>query len=277
MAVHRFGDVLVDIRGEGSPLVIVPGGPARHPDYLEDLGGLERDGYQLVFVFPRGVGEECSITDGARLSASHQAASLETVRRHLEVDAITLVAHSAGAAVAFNFAMQFPQGVARLVLITPSTHTVGLVGSTQELKEQLTKQVDQPWYQTAVRAMDDIREFGVSSERRRALMPLIYGAWNSRAQDHDALEPSQSHPELARFYSADEPDPGAVREAMRRITCPVRIVVGELDPRPGLVTARDLTALFPDGRASVVAGAGHFPWVTQPLAFRSVLREALTT
>lgn len=276
MAVQRWGGILVDVRGEGAPLVVLPGGPGRHPDYLEGLGGLDRRGYRLIAVLPPAAVAGHRSPDGRGLSASHQVDSLEAVRRHLDAVAITVVAHSAGAAVAFNYAMRFPQRLKRLVLVTPATQTVGLVGSQEELAGQMAKRREQPWYDSAVRAMRDMRDYGANAERRHQLMPLIYGSWSERVQEHAALEREQSRAEVARFYSSDEPDPREVRAAMGRVTCPVRILVGEVDPRPGPRLAQDLASLFPDARVSVVAGAGHFPWVTQPLAFASLLGEALT-
>lgn len=48
--------VEVTTTGEGEPLVVIPDGPARHPAYLEELGGLTDDGYGLITLYPHGVG-----------------------------------------------------------------------------------------------------------------------------------------------------------------------------------------------------------------------------
>jgi pimeloyl-ACP methyl ester carboxylesterase len=53
----------------------------------------------------------------------------------------------------------------------------------------------------------------------------------------------------------------------------VRILIGDLDMAPRRELAAKLAALFPD--ASVVPGAGHFPWVDDPLAFARLTATAL--
>jgi 3-oxoadipate enol-lactonase len=39
--------------------------------------------------------------------------------------------------------------------------------------------------------------------------------------------------------------------------------------------SREMADLIPGARLAVIAGAGHFPWVEQPTAFRAALDEFL--
>ena len=56
---------------------------------------------------------------------------------------------------------------------------------------------------------------------------------------------------------------------------PVTMIHGEQDPRPAWATD-DLHAALPGARRSVVAGAGHAPWVERPAQVRSLVLDALS-
>lgn len=62
----------------------------------------------------------------------------------------------------------------------------------------------------------------------------------------------------------------------RRVSAPVLLVHGELDPRPieGVQALRD--ALPGDARLETVGEAGHYPWRERPDAVRVLLRDFVT-
>ncbi len=217
----------VTTTGEGEPLVVIPGGPARHPAYLEELGGLTDDGYGLITLYPHGVGPSPAPED-----ASDHAAS-------------------------------------RLV------DDVGLRSTPEESEGQLARMAHEPWYADTRRAADEIEADGVTPERRRAILPLFYGVWDDAAREHAARNAEQVNVEARLHYFNDAPDPAVLGLQLASVTCPVRILVGELDPGPGPGVAGRLARLFPDATVATIPGAGQFPWVTVPEAFRTELLEAL--
>ena len=50
------------------------------------------------------------------------------------------------------------------------------------------------------------------------------------------------------------------------VTCPVLVMVGDLDPVTPVTASEEIVGAVPDSRArlDVVAGAGHFPWLDAP-------------
>lgn len=267
--------VEVTTTGEGEPLVVIPGGPARHPVYLEELGGLTGDGFGLITLYPHGVGPSPAPDNVSGYAASRLVDDLETLRSSLDLETLTLVAHSAGAAVALEYAACFPERVGRLVLITPATSVVGLRGTPDEEEAQLALVAHEPWYADARRAADEIESDGVTPERRRAILPLFYGVWDDAAREHASRDAEQANLEGRLHYFDDRPDPAVLGLELASVTCPVRILIGELDPDPGPCVAGRLAALFPDATVTTVPGSGHYPWVTVPEAFHTALVEAL--
>lgn len=267
--------VEVTTTGEGEPLVVIPGGPARHPAYLEELGGLTDDGYGLITLYPPSVCPSRVPEDASDYAASRLVDDVDTLRIALGLETLTLVAHFAGAAVALEYTARFPERAGRLVLITPAADVGGLRSTPEESEGQLARMADEPWYADARRAADEIEVDGVTPERRRAILPLFYGVWDDAAREHAARNAEQTNLEGRLHYFDDRPDPAVLGLRLAAVTCPVRILVGELDPDPGPGVAGRLARLFPDATAATIPGAGQFPWVTVPEAFRTALLEAL--
>lgn len=79
------------------PVIVVPGGPGRHPEYLGDLAGLgER--HRLVIPHLRGVGLSPAPLEPRGGSAWEQAADLAALIRALGSTRAVVIGHSAGAA-----------------------------------------------------------------------------------------------------------------------------------------------------------------------------------
>ncbi|PWU50718.1 hypothetical protein DLJ47_23490, partial [Micromonospora sp. S4605] len=88
--------------GAGAPLVCLPGGPMQAAAYLGDLGGLPAH-RELVLLDLRGTGASAVPTDPASYRFDRQVADVEALRRHLGLDRLDLVTHSAGAALALCY------------------------------------------------------------------------------------------------------------------------------------------------------------------------------
>ena len=125
--------------GDGPPLVCLPGGPGRASDYLGDLGGLSGS-RRLVLLDPRGVGLSADPVDPATFSVNRLVSDVESLRAHLGLDQMDLLAHSAGAVLATLHAAEHPRRLSKLILVTPGLGAVGIAGTEEELRAALTRQ-----------------------------------------------------------------------------------------------------------------------------------------
>jgi pimeloyl-ACP methyl ester carboxylesterase len=255
------------ILGDGPPLVCLPGGPGRAAGYLGDLGGLDRS-RRLVLLDPRGVGLSADPADPATFRVDRLTGDVESLRDHLGLDRMDLLAHSAGAVLATLYAAAYPQRLSRLILVTPGLAAAGVEGTEEEFRAALARRAAEPWYPAALAALEKIMAGDLSMEAFRASRPFFYGRWDQAAQAHATAGVSERH-QAARegFFAGATIDPPATRAALAKLTAPVLLYAGDLDPMVTPAMVREAAPLFGGATVAVQPGAAHFPWVDDPAAF----------
>ena len=264
------------ILGDGPPLVCLPGGPGRAAGYLGDLGGLDRS-RRLVLLDPRGVGLSADPADPATFRVDRLTGDVESLRAHLGLDRMDLLAHSAGAVLATLYAAAYPERLSRLILVTPGLAAAGVEGTEEEVRAALARRAAEPWYPAALAALEKIMAGDLSMEAFRASRPFFYGRWDQAAQAHATAGVSERH-QAARegFFAGATIDPPATRAALTKLTAPVLLYAGDLDPMVTPAMVRAAAPLFGDATVAVQPGAAHFPWVDEPAAFAAAVGPFLS-
>ena len=258
--------------GSGPRLVCVPGGPGRASDYLEDLGGLSE--YRtLVLLDNRATGRSEVPADPSSLRFDRLAEDVEALRVHLGEERIDLLGHSAGCIVAQAYAAAHPDRLRSLLLVTPSDRLQG--GSRDDLPVIRAARSDEPWYAEAAEAQEALTD-AAPVERTaltRATRPFLYGRWDERSQAHAASADAQMDRRAELGFGAGLDEAGAPELVTRlgRVDVPVLVVGAERDGATGVASVHAVADCFPRARVAVVPGAGHFPWVDEPAAFRAVV------
>jgi pimeloyl-ACP methyl ester carboxylesterase len=261
--------------GDGPPLVCLPGGPGRAVDYLGDLGGLGKS-RQLVLLDPRGVGLSADPVDPATFRVDRLVNDVESLRVHLGLARMDLLAHSAGAVLATLYAAAYPERLSGLILVTPGLAAVDVYGIEEQLGAALERRAVEPWYPAARAALDKILAGELSMEAFRASRPLFYGRWDDAAQAHATVGVTERHM-AARdgFFAGAALDAPSTRAALEKLTAPVLLYAGDLDPIVTPALVRQAAPLFNDATVVVQPGAAHFPWIDDPVAFTAAIRSFL--
>ncbi|WP_433717349.1 alpha/beta fold hydrolase [Actinoplanes sp. CA-051413] len=261
-----------DTGGDGPPLVTLAGGSGRHPAYLGDLAGLGRH-RRLITPHLRGVGRSPLPADVTVGSFWQQAADLERLRRHLGVERLRLLGHSAGTRLAVSYAARYPERVGCLVLVTPPvTWLLDVASDTDQVSE---RRRGDPLFEAALAASRQgltRRDDEGFNDFMTRVAPLGYATWGPAEQAHAVLG-RFSYAANRAWPSVDPPADLARRLAA--VTAPVLVIAGAEDAITGCAPAVALTKLFGDGTAEVLDRCGHYPWVEQPQAFRRAVDEFL--
>ncbi len=251
--------------GTGEPLICVPGGAMRAGAYLGDLGGLDAH-RQLVFLDLRGTGASDAPADPDTYRCDRQVGDIEALREHLGLDRVDLLAHSAGSNLALLYAAAHPARVRQLALITPTLWAVGIPVTPEQRSEAARLRSGEPWFDEAWPVFE-ARLRGEEAEG--PFQAFFYGRWDAQAKAHAADSPMQINMEAALRYGSEGAfDPPATRGALAALDADVLVLSGELDGCPRPQVARELEEVLPRAQFDVQPGAGHFPWLDDPGAFR---------
>lgn len=128
--VERGGDLMLsgDSTGDGAPLVLAHGLTATRRNVLQGSRHLLGRGWRLVGYDARGHGESSPAPDRDAYEYADLAADLEAVFDAQGLDSAALAGSSMGAATAVRFALDHPERVSALVLVTPAYRGPGQLG-----------------------------------------------------------------------------------------------------------------------------------------------------
>jgi pimeloyl-ACP methyl ester carboxylesterase len=259
------------VLGDGPPLVCLPGGPGRAADYLGDLGGLSGS-RRLVLLDPRGVGLSADPADPATFSVDLLVRDVDSLRAHLGLNRMDLVAHSAGAVLATLYAAAYPERLSRLILVTPGLAAVGVGPTEEQVRAALGRRAAEPWYPDALAAMEKLSAGDLSMETFEATRPFFYTRWDEASQAHATVGMAERHMAARRgFFPEGGLDVSSARAALKALAAPVLLYAGGLDPIATPAVVREAAPLFNHATVVVHPGVAHFPWVDDPPAFASAI------
>ena len=245
----------------GDPVVCLPGGPMQASVYLGDLGGLSEE-RRLIRLDLRGTGDSAVPEDVESYRCDRLVDDVEALRRHLALDLMDLLAHSAGANLALLYAVRHPDRVRRLTLVAPSLMAAGISVSVTDRREVADLRTGEEWFPEASAALARVAAEGGSVRDWERLAPFFYGRWDAAARAHKALEAGgRNHEAAAIFGSEGAFDARAVREALADFRSPTLILAGELDLNTPPSRAAELAEIFPNVELVVQPGSAHFPWL----------------
>jgi pimeloyl-ACP methyl ester carboxylesterase len=259
--------------GEGPPLLFIHGLIGRWTHWVEQLTAFA-ESHRVIAVDLPGFGD--SPLPAEKISVPGYARTIEQLLDALEIGAATFVGHSMGGFTSVDLAINFPERVRRLVLVSPA----GLSTYSDRRSLQLLAQARRfkkifNAYHARVAAHSELLA-------RRPRLRLLEPTTNIVARYPDRL-PAPFVEEFVRGLAA----PGFIdgieanlnydyRQRLGEIACPTLIVWGEDDR---LVTAKDADLyerLIPNARKAIFRDTGHMAMIERSAAFNALLEEFLT-
>ena len=109
--------------GHGPPVVVLHGGPGAHHDYLlPQYDHLAEGGRTLLYYDQRGGGRS-PVPRDVLVGWREHVADLEALRGHWELDRLTVIGYSWGGLLALLYALEHPDRIARLALVSSAPVT----------------------------------------------------------------------------------------------------------------------------------------------------------
>ena len=250
-----------DSDGFGLPVVFLHAGVADRRMWAGQMRAVADEGFHVVAYDRRGFGE--SESPDETFSA---LADLEAVLDELSIHAAILVGASDGGALAIDFAIEHPERTVGLVLVGTS-----LSGAPEpDLPEEAEVLFDARDYAEERRQWPSVNRIdahlwldGPMGESGRVEGPareLFLEMNGQRLAKH-------------RLTLEEEADPAV--DNLARITCPVLLVVGDLDFPHIVERHEELSEEFENAFSVTLEDTAHLPSLERPDLFDPLLLEFL--
>jgi proline iminopeptidase len=255
-------DLHYRVFGQGKPVLVLSGGPGFDCDYVEPVARALASSNLTILVELRGTGRSRPPEINRRtINLKLYLADLEALRESLKLERWTVLGHSAGANLAMNYAIAFPARVEALVLVDSGPVRQSLVGAMMDniflrlTPEQVVAAKRAPSFQT--------------------LLPGYFYDREKAAKMVATFRLESYHDDVAQLMAVDEMAPGMdLRPALERLPLPALVIAGRQDPiDPGM--QNEIHLALKDSRLVLLDRCGHFPWLEQPSALYSAIREFL--
>lgn len=252
--------------GEGRPVVVLHGGPGAHHDYL--LPGFDAlaDGRELIYYDQRGGGRSAVPRD-VPVGWTEHVADLDALREEWTLDRLTLAGYSWGGLLALLYALDHPERVARLALISPAP---SWRAARDQFEARFARRNLDPAFQEARRQLRESglreRDPGAFQQRIFELSVAPYFFNPERARDLTPFRVT-GRTQQEVWSSLGDFDLRDRLPALRGI--PSIILHGKDDPIP--LEAARTTADLIGGRLHPVERCGHVPYVEAHEEFTRVV------
>ncbi len=181
--VYQIKDGFVDANGvmiyyeelgNGSPIMIVHGGPgASHDYFLPYLLPLARHN-RLIFIDERGSGKSEKLEDSTQYTVENMVEDVEAVREALGLGKMNLLGHSYGGVLAQAYALKYQKNLTHLILCStfPSTSQMNEVFKKikEKMPSELRERIDKM-------EKDGLFGHGLAYEKNRYTKDYMIAAW----------------------------------------------------------------------------------------------------
>ena len=268
MPVARIGvepgvELAVEIRGEGPDLVCLHGFGGAKEDFADHLDALAMR-WRVITIDLRGHGDSDGPSDPATYSLDRLARDVEAVTNAVGAGRFRLLGHWMGGMVARRVALDRPERVEALVLM--STAAGPPAGLDPDLVDFGAALALDDWAELT-RVLDEMAPLRTAAyqrviDQREGFADFIAWKWSRVAPPMWA----GLAPQIAR-----EP---VDLDRLRETTCPTLVIVGDLDAAfyDGSLA---IAEAVPGSRLAVIGDAGHHPQFEQPDAWLDAVTSFL--
>jgi proline iminopeptidase len=255
--------------GHGPPTVVLHGGPGAYHDYLLPGFDLLARGRTLIYYDQRGGGRS-PVSRDTPVGWREQVEDLEALRVLWRLDQLVIAGYSWGALLALLYALEHPDRVGRLALVSPAPVWRA---ARADYERRLGERNAAPDIQAERQRLQagGLREHDADEYRRRMFELSVAGYFSDwrRASDLTPFRITGRTQEEV-WDSLGDFD---LRPRLSALRVPVVIAHGEDDPIP-MHTVEELARLT-GATLHRLPRCGHVPYVEAPEAFVAALDDFL--
>jgi proline iminopeptidase len=258
--------------GQGQPVVVLHGGPGADHGYLWPSFSLLADEFRLFFYDQRGGGRS-PVPRPSGIGWRDHVGDLDTLRRHWELERITLVGYSWGGLLALLYATEHPARVEALALVAPAA---AWGDYHRQFRNELARRSQSKILRRLRAELESsgLAESDPVAYRQRRFDLTVAGYYRQPADARDSpvftvqLQAQQATWSSLRGHGEE------LRRRLQTLSLPTLILHGLYDPIP-LSWAEELATVIPGARLFVLEESGHLPYLEEAERTLSVIRRFL--
>ncbi|KAB2814049.1 alpha/beta fold hydrolase [Phaeocystidibacter luteus] len=261
----------IRIAGEGSPILLINGGPGMNCNGFDHIGSILAKNHTVILYDQRGTGLSVSEDlDSSDLTMEAMVEDIEAIRKHLGYEKWILMGQSFGGVLSYHYAVKYPERIT--AMIQSSSGGMDLeVRDKILVNERLTSdQRDSlTWFRERMTSNDDRY-----AEKYRMYLGCAY-VYNDEFAPIIGERLAEANLDVNRLIWADlERIEFDVKEEMLTFQQPVLIIQGEYD-MIDISIAELQHEILPDSRLVIVPESGHYGWLDNPDVYLSSIDQFL--
>ncbi|MFH1842558.1 MAG: alpha/beta hydrolase [bacterium] len=182
---------------------------------------------------------------------------------------LTVIGFSWGAWLSFLLASQFPELVAKLILVGSGPFEEQYVAAISDTRRQRLDVAEREEFDTILADLERVAPERTDPDLRTKLINHL-GILANKADQYDPVADPATNAfpvEIRGELFAAWPEGAALRKsgellaAGEQIGCPVLAIHGEYDPHPAAGVSQPLVRVIEDFRFVLLPACGHKPWI----------------
>ena len=257
-----------EIKGEGSPVLLLSGGPGVSSRQLVGLRDAISQKYKSILFDQRGTGQSHTLPlDSTTINLKQSVQDIATLLKALNIPRVAIVGHSWGAMLALSFAIQHPSQIDKLVLIGSGP----LAFSDYEIQADnvyaRASRVEKEYMDRLEDSMKIAPSRTLGMARAKQFLRFItYDATRTDSL-FEEIRKGGSSPVMSMLIFRDlQKTNYNVKDKIGSLRFPTLVICGRQDP-VGIFPSIYLKELNNKFSLVWIEKSGHFPWLEQPGAF----------
>ena len=262
--------------GEGEPIIIVHGGPGLSHNYLlPHLNSLSENN-QLIFYDQRGSGMSEANVDSESITVNEFVKDIELIRTHFGFGKIHIIGHSWGGYLAMKYAINNPNNVRSLLLVSSNGATEKSLKDYDRIRAETMTSEDSK-LMSEIFASEEFKLADLNTIKslvRMFFKPVLYevsyiDSINFGINEYTAKNLFKIFGLLSNNRKGYD-----LTEQLKYLNIPTLIIHGNDDP---LLPkhARILHETIAGSELVILEKCGHFPFVEQPESFMTATTDFL--
>lgn len=270
-------DVCYRVFGEGTPLVILGGGPGDNADRYLSLCNLLSKDFRCILIDQRGTGMSLpSVYDSTTINIALTLSDLEAIRKSLGLNEWNILGFSYGGFLASVYAETYPASVSALIALGSMGFDFSVF---RYFNDNITYRL-QPCDKELIEFWSDSAKVAENPhhamvETIRAMMPgYFYDRKKSLIVSQDMKDSDFDFSMGDWIWQDIQKHYMELNKSECSFKRPVLILQGRQDPM-GESVALSLSHQYPNSKLVFIERCGHYSWIEQPDTVLVTIKEFL--